>query len=227
MKEYKRKVLIGTPTLDGKLDVWYCNSLLQTVKMGEELGVFVHAIYPSYDSLLQRSRNSLVKLALEQEFDDLFFIDSDVEWNPEWVFNVLNTPEPVVGGSLVKKSDTKEGYTVRLNSNEITYNSTKTLIEVTGVGTGFLKVSKFALQKLWDKCTPYFDETGEHRMIFDITIDKNGELVSEDYTMCNTWREMGYKVWLDPTITCNHIGVKKWEGNFASFLKKHTSTINE
>ena len=54
-------------------------------------------------------------------------------------------------------------------------------------------------------------------MVFDIKVE-NGELVSEDYVLCNKWKSLGYKVWLDPTITCNHIGTKKYIGNINKFL---------
>lgn len=217
--EEQRRVLIATPTLDGKVDVWYCDSLLRSVRKSIEAGIFLHAIYPSYDSLLQRSRNSMVKLALEQRFDDLIFVDSDVEWEPEWIFKLLENSEPVIGGALVKKSDEREGYTVKITNKELKYNESGSLIEVDAVGTGFLKISRLALLKLWDSSTPYFDETGEHRMIFDITIAEDGELISEDYTMCNKWKALGYKVWLLPDVTCNHLGIKKWKGNFKRFLE--------
>ena len=100
-----RKVLIGTPSYDGRIDVWFANSLLGTVKMAEKEGIFVHAIYTSYDSLVQRARNSLVKLALDGGYDDLFFIDSDVEWEPEWFFRFLERPEPIIAAALIKKSE--------------------------------------------------------------------------------------------------------------------------
>ena len=81
-----RRVLIGTPSYDGRIDVWFANSLIQTVKIAEKKGIFVHAIYTSYDSLVQRARNSLFRLALQGNYDDLFFIDSDCEWEPEKSF---------------------------------------------------------------------------------------------------------------------------------------------
>lgn len=218
-----RKVLIGTPTLDGKVDVWYCDSLMRTARLAIEHDIYIHAIYTSYDSLIQRSRNSLVKLALEQGFDDLFFIDSDVEWEPEWVISVLSYPEPVVGGALVRKSDEKEGYTVKITDNILQWNSRNDLIEVDAVGTGFLKISRFALERVWNMSQSYKDESGiENKMIFDIQIrQSDGELISEDYVFCEKWKSLGYKVWLDPTITCNHIGVKKYKGNLKNFLTKN------
>ena len=91
-----RRVLIGTPSYDGRIDVWFANSLVATVKEAEKRGIFVHAIYTSYDSLVQRARNSLVKLAIDGGYDDIFFIDSDIEWDPEWFFRFLYRPEPII-----------------------------------------------------------------------------------------------------------------------------------
>lgn len=216
-----RKVLIGTPAHDGRVDVWYCNSLVETIRKSYERNIYVHAIYTSYDSLIQRSRNSLVKIALEQGFDDLFFIDSDVEWNTEWFFNILASNEPIVGAALVKKDDVTEGYTVKITDKDLKYNNLGTLIEVDGVGTGFMKISRFALQKLWDTSPKYRDDDGTiNSMVFDVIVE-NGELISEDYVVCKKWRDLGFKVWIDPTITCNHIGVKKFKGNLNEFIKKN------
>jgi len=214
-----RRVLIGTPSYDGRIDVWFANSLIQTVKKAEKDGIFVHAIYTSYDSLIQRARNSLVRLALTGGYDDLFFIDSDCEWQPEWFFRLLDRPEPIVGGALVKKSD-KEGYTVKLVDKQLKWSEDKKLIQVDGVGTGFMKISRFALQKLWDISESYTSEGEEHRMICDIKVE-NGDLISEDYILGNKWKSLGYKVWLDPTITLNHIGTKKFKGNFNQFIQKN------
>ena len=214
-----RRVLIGTPSYDGRIDVWFANRLIETVKQAEKKGIFVHAIYTSYDSLIQRARNSLIKLAIDGGYDDLFFIDSDTEWEPEWFFNLLERPEPIVGGALIKKTD-KEGYTVKLVDKKLKYSEDKKLIQVDGVGTGFMKVSKFALDKLWEMSDEYTSEGEKHRMVFDIKVE-NGDLISEDYILCNKWKSLGYKVWLDPTITCNHIGIKKFKGNFENFIKKN------
>ena len=214
-----RRVLIGTPSYDGRIDVWFANSLVQTIKIAEKEGIFVHAIYTSYDSLVQRARNSLIKLAIDGGYDDLFFIDSDTEWEPEWFFNILNRPEPIVGGALIKKTD-KEGYTVKLVDKKLKYSEDKKLLEVDGVGTGFMKVSKFAFDKLWEASDEYTSEGEKHRMVFDIKVE-NGDLISEDYVLCNKWKALGYKVWLDPTITCNHIGIKKFKGDFKKFIAKN------
>jgi glycosyltransferase involved in cell wall biosynthesis len=215
-----RRVLIGTPSYDGRIDVWFANSLLGTVRMAYDKDIHVHAIYTSYDSLIQRARNSLFKLAIDGGYDDLFFIDSDCEWEPEWFFRLLERPEPIVGGALVKKNDTSEGYTVKLLDKNLKWSEDKKIIEVDGVGTGFLKINRFALEKLWNMSDEYTSEGEKHRMVCDIKVE-NGDLISEDYILCNKWKSLGYKVWLDPTITLNHIGTKKYKGNFQSFINQH------
>ena len=51
-----KKVLIGTPSHDGKVDVWYANSLVNTIRMSYEKDVVVVPVYMAYDSLVQRAR---------------------------------------------------------------------------------------------------------------------------------------------------------------------------
>lgn len=214
-----RKILIGTPCYDGKVDVWYANSLLETIKMSYAKDVFVHVIYVSYDSLVQRARNKLFNLALKSNYDDLFFIDSDVEWKPEWFFRIVERPEPIVGAALVKKSD-NESYTIKLTEKNLKWSEDNQLIEVDGLGTGFMKISKFAIQKLWDISEPYVTDNEHSRMVCDIKIE-NGDLVSEDYVICQKWKSLGYKTWIFPDITINHIGIKKYVGDIKSFLKNN------
>ena len=210
-----RKVLIGTPSYDGKVDVWFANSLVNTIRLTPPDTVIV-PVYMAYDALVQRARNDLVKLALEEEFDDLIFIDADQEWNPEWINILLNHDADVVGGTVVKKSDIP-AFNVKALAEGLTTGKNG-LMEVECVGTGFLRLSRKALQDVWDISEEYTNEGKTNRMVFDIKI-MNGELVSEDNVFCRKWHGLGGKVYIDPTMTCNHIGNKKYMGNFLEYLK--------
>ena len=212
-----RKVLIGTPAHDGRVDVWYCNSLVNTIKMAPHFDTLIQPVYMSYDSLVQRARNDLVRLALEEQFDDLIFIDSDQEWNPEWVFKLLEYKEEVIGATVVKKSD-QPMFNVKALKTGLKQEKNG-LMEVEAIGTGFLKISKSALEAVWEKSPEYINEGKKCRMVFDVQL-VDGELVSEDNVFCRKWRSMGKKVYIDPTMTCNHIGAKKYQGNFMQFVSK-------
>lgn len=210
-----RKVLIGTPAYDGRIDVWFANSLVNTIRMTPEDTVII-PVYMAYDSLVQRARNDLVKLALDEEFDDLIFIDSDQEWNPEWVIKLLNHDADVVGGTVVKKSEIAAFNVKALDSGlKLEENG---LMEVACVGTGFLRISRQALKDVWEISQEYENEGRTCRMVFDVKVI-DGKLVSEDNVFCNKWRDLGGKVYIDPSMTCNHIGVKKYVGNFQEYLK--------
>ena len=209
-----RKVLIGTPAHDGRLDVWYCNSLVNTIRLSAVHKVRIDPIYVSYDSLVQRARNDLVRMALEEDYDDLIFIDSDEEWDPEWIFALLNHPVDVVGATVVKKQDGPTLFNIKALPEGLEIKNG--LIEVACVGTGFLRISRKALQAVWDVSEEYKNEGRTCRMVFDVRVE-NGELVSEDNIFCNKWRSTGGKVFIDPSMTCNHIGVKKFSGNFMHF----------
>jgi glycosyltransferase involved in cell wall biosynthesis len=209
-----KKVMIGTATYDGKVDVWYTNSLLGTLKLAWENNIDIYPLWISNDALVQRARNDLMALFLESDCDDIILIDSDIEWNPEWIFRLLDHPVDVVGGTYPKKSDNESYVCKLLNLNQIKDSATG-LLEVDGLGTGFLKLSKRAVQDLWDSSQPY-EEKGQNkirRLIFDLSI-KDGDLVSEDIHACMKLKNLGFSIWLDPKITCNHIGVKKYSGNF-------------
>lgn len=208
--------MIGTPCYDGRLDVWYTNSLVKSIKLCADRDIELKPIWISFDALLQRARNDTIQVAIEMEFDDLIFIDSDIEWEPNDLFKLLDYEEDVVGGTYPKKSDIEE-YVVRQLEFKPPH-PTKDLLEVDGLGTGFVKLSKKAVQYLWDSSEQYFDpkDGKERRMIFDVVI-KNQSLHSEDIHMFDKLKEGGFKIWLDPNMTCNHSGPRKFTGDFKSW----------
>ena len=208
-----RKVLIGTPAFDGRVDVWFANSLVNTVRLSYEKDTMVVPVYMAYDSLVQRARNDLVRLALEEDFDDLIFIDSDQEWNPEWVFQLLEHDVDVVAATVVKKSD-EPAFNVKALPEGMKLEENG-LMKVECVGTGFMRISKNALKKVWDESVEYQNEGRTCRMVFDVQV-QDGQLVSEDNVFCRKW---GGDVYIDPSMTCNHIGVKKYTGNFMEYIK--------
>lgn len=210
-----KKVLVATPCYDGKVDVWYATSIINTVRLAQDSGVFVHPVFMSYDALIQRARNDLFRLAVEGDYDDMIFIDSDMEWDPRWILELLGRAEDVVGGTCRKKTDEQEIYVVK------TRNLTKEngLIKVEALGTGFVKISKKAFMALWETSPRYQNEGRESRMVCDVQII-DGQLHSEDTVMFSKLRGMNFDIWLAPHMTCNHIGTKKFQGNFENYLSR-------
>ena len=216
-----RRVMIGTPSHDGKLDVWYVNSLLSTLSLCSQNRIAVFPIFLSYDALIQRARNDLFAIAFETKVDDLIFIDSDMEWNPQDFLKILRHPVDVVAGTARKKTDDSEVYALHLKEGEGSFerDPSNGLVEVEGIGCAFTRFSRKAVRSLWDSSELYASDGKPARNIFEVKVI-NGELFSEDIVVCRKWAVLGGTVWFDPTITCNHIGVKKYIGNFQEWEKR-------
>jgi glycosyltransferase involved in cell wall biosynthesis len=220
-----KKIMIGTPCYDGRIDVWYTNSLVNTIKMNYGKDIEIIPMWVSFDALVQRARNDTIQLAIELDVDALVFIDSDIEWNPEWFFKLLEYDEDVVGGTYRKKGD-KEEYVLRPLTTK-TSELENGLIEVSGLGTGFVKLSRDALRYLWDNSEPYYDpkDNKERRMICEVSII-NQSLYSEDIMMFNKLSNK-FKIYLDTTMTCGHVGPYKFVGDFNKWndVSKHLTKV--
>lgn len=211
-----RQVMIGTPCYDGKVDCLFADSLAKTLKAAN--GANICPVYMPHEALIQRARNDLLKIAAETQVDDLIFIDSDQAWNPEWFFGLLGHPVDVVGGAVRKKSD-DEQYNVRSVTFPVPADPTTGLLLVDSVGTGFLRLSKRAINAAWNAAPEYQDGNKHSRMAFDVRVI-DGNLHSEDTVFCGALKALGFAIHVDPTITCSHVGSKTWSGDFASYLER-------
>ena len=217
-----RRALIATPAHDHKTHAVFTHSYGETIRLGCQVGIDIRGLFWPGEALIQTARNELVKLAIEHAFDDLLFIDGDQAWKPEWVVKLLSHPVDCVGAPVIKKTDA-EAYNVRASKRPIPRCPTTGLLEVDGVGTGFLRLSRKAMLALWNGSDAYRDDWGkEHRWMFEVR-PVNGRLVSEDMAMCAKLAAVGIKTYVDPAMTCDHAGTKVWQGDFGKWLAAETA----
>lgn len=103
------------------------------------------------------------------------------------------------------------------------------LLEVYDAGTGFMLISRDALDAMIeafaddiaymaDSSTVNEDgtiskTTAKRYALFDTSIDlETNRYLSEDYTFCRRWQNIGGKVWVDPNIILNHHGSYTYRG---------------
>lgn len=97
------------------------------------------------------------------------------------------------------------------------------LIKLHDAGTGFMMIKREAIIKLL-KAYPEIkynndvamsnDLGGNFYALFDTMIDPiDRRYLSEDYTFCRRWQDIGGDIWLDPTISLNHYGHFCFQGN--------------
>ena len=209
--------MIATPSYDGKTTIEYNDSLFRTVVSGMFLGYQVFPMYVCGEALLPKARNTLFQIAHEQQVDDVVWIDADIGWKQEDFFNLLKHEVDVVGGTYRKKYDGREIYVFRTHKDFVLESNG--LAEMEGLGTGFLRMSKKAMNEIWDYSDKYKEDDLEKANVFYLDL-VNQELISEDLVFCDNWIKSGGKVYLDHTITCEHVGTKVFSGNFKEYAEK-------
>lgn len=197
-----RKIMIGTPAYDGRVDVRYVNAVLETICFAPP-NTRVHPVFVPGDALVQRARNYLVKIAIDSQVDDLVMIDSDMSWDPDAFWRLMSHDVDFVGGLTRQKTDDVV-LTIRMHKNAVLLESN--LLEVDGVG-GMVRLSSTALQKLWKSSAMYKNGDLYSRMVYEVRV-KKGELIGEDLVVCEKWREMHGHVYVDTSVYCDHIGSK-------------------
>lgn len=94
------KVLVATPTFDGKVCNEYLLSLMQSREQ-VEFGVFLL----SGVHFLEMARDIAVAKFLQSDSEYLMFIDSDLGWQPDAIKQLVEHDRPVVGGAYRIKYD--------------------------------------------------------------------------------------------------------------------------
>lgn len=221
MKKHVR-ILIGTPAYQGELSVHYVDSLINTIKLGLARNIEVMHTFLSNDALIQRARNDLFQIAYESGVDFFFFIDADMYWKPEDVFKLIGADKDFIGAPCRKKSQVEQ-YNVKLSEEKqeklVDQDIIENILEVDGVGTGFLCLTKKAIAAIYEVSPEYKQDNGrKNRMVFNVEI-KDGVFVSEDISFCNAWKESCEgKMYVDSTIEIGHVGTAHYSGNFNLFL---------
>ena len=216
------------PSLTAKALMDTCNLLLR-----HGIEVEVHQQFGS--SLVQSARNKCAHLFLESDFKRLFWIDSDMYWEPESFMRLLalSTEYEVIGASYPMKLDPIKFVITGPKPGDVVEANRFGCIQVDGMGIGFTCVQRKVIEELADlapttllpdvkaskvaeifRCESIVSELSKER-------GADGEFRGEDMTFFADVREkLGYKVWLDPSIKLGHIGHKMFEGSFSEILER-------
>lgn len=213
-----KRVIIATPAMDGRVDAIYAYALAETVRLGMANGVAFLPIIVAHDAMIDRVRNDLLAIACKSDAEAMIWIDSDEGWQPEWCLKLLSYGEDVVGGTARHKRDDVESYVVKADRTKLQRDE-RGLIEVEGLGCGFLHLSRKAMDTLWSAGEPYDSDRGEGRWVFDVHL-AGRQVVSEDIAVMTHLREGGFRLWLDPAMTCEHAGAKVWRGDCSAWLAR-------
>lgn len=211
------KVIIATPAYNNSVNIEYLNSLTETILKGKEVGIEFIAKFIVGNSIVHDARNQLVKIVKDSEADSVIWIDSDMEWNADWAIKFVKSDLDILGAPCIKRS-MREMYNV-VGYEDLTVNEDG-ILKAKGIGTGFLKMSKKAINYLWDVSDKYaFMRDDQLAMVFEFPLI-DGKMYGEDIYACKKLIDGGFDINVDTTITINHVGSHKFLGSFANYLEQ-------
>jgi len=249
----QKHIFIATPCYGGQIGEPYFRSMMRLAILFGKYDIPYTVSTLANESLVTRGRNTLTSFFMEnKQATHLFFVDADIEFNPEDMLRMVAYDKPVVVGAYPKKAinwdsiigaaranedenaNTIEGhssnYVVNFDFMKNQEGNTTTQVQITDnlvklkdAGTGFMCIKKDTVQKMFDahpelkyKNDINVDNKFEPYMyaLFDTMIDPESKrYLSEDYTFCRLWQNMGGEVYLDPRTALNHVGHYTFRGN--------------
>ena len=166
------------------------------------------------------ARNSICRAALDGGYKWCFHLDSDVITSRDTILRLMAHNLPIVSGVYCRRSPPAGVPVMIKNGAWVTNYPPNTLFEVDLVGAGCLLLRRDFLEKL----PPLDAKRGKHW--FDWRVDMaglipQGEALSEDFAMNLHARKNGWKVMVDTSIMCKHVGLA--EAGYGSFQPCHAN----
>ena len=204
------KIHFMTPCFGGNISEVTFSSYLQWTIYGMKNNLQFQIDTLSNESNVNRARNSCTAKFLSGDATHLMFIDADIQFNALDITKLINHNKDIVGGVYPQKTFPPKMVVNTLDNGVIEGD----LIEVGTLGTGFMLIKREVFTKMIENgAQNYKDDIGlpENEALnqydfFNCTIDSQGRYLTEDWSFCRRWRQLGGKVWVDKTIALMHVG---------------------
>ena len=215
--------MLGLPTYDFKVTAKLAISLASFCVQAQRHGVDIQICNISGCSVVSRVRNLIAKDFLDSDCTDLMFIDSDINFEAEDIFRLMawnSDPKKgiVAGIPVARKKGKVYISTLDTDEDENIFMNYMGLVKAKRVATAFMMIRREVFEKLRDSHPEwvYHDEkkVGDEVIAFFDFALKEGQYIGEDFLFCDRARELGYEVWIDPTIKLGHMGMEEFAGAF-------------
>ncbi len=211
-------------------------SILKFTLSAKEVGLNC-TFYPIFfESLVSRARNaSVAHFLADEESTHLLFIDSDIMFEPEDVYRLIQADKEVIAGMYPKKYIVWDRLKKNPDAERVDFPiggeikvTDDDYIESNYLPTGFLMIKREAIQKLTNihpelkyknDIDGYMDAGDNFYNLFNAGI-RNGIYESEDWGFCSLWKELGGQVLIHPDINLKHVGWHNYEGNLLNYIFK-------
>jgi hypothetical protein len=222
-KQKKVHIYIATPAYDGKVQTDFAMSLAETCQYAAAMGVRVTVCIMRNNIFIDHARNHFARLFLATDATHLFYIDSDLKFEPRGVVGLAMAGQPIVAGVYPKRQDPEE-YPARFAINPETDGiwTQDSWVLCSRVPTGFLCIERKVVEEMYADAPEYHNANEEPvRQLFKTYINDKKTLVGEDFYFCETYCEKYKKlIPVFPDLDFTH--GERWTGNLHQHLNKLT-----
>lgn len=218
-----RKLFVALPAYDFKVSLKLAVSLARLAQQLPKHGIDMTIGSICGCSVVSRARNLLVRDFLDSDCTELMFIDADINFEPEDVLRLMawaSDPKKGIVGGVPRTRKANKVYIAQLDQDEtgVTMNRMG-LVRAKRIATAFMMVRREVFERLVNENPQwnYYDHNTDKQLnaVFDFLVTEEGYM-GEDYLFCDRAREIGFEVWIDPTIKLGHMGVQEYEGDFGN-----------
>ena len=233
-------LVIGTPMYGGMCTSEYTQSLLNLSESANKSDVKLTTIFLGNESLIQRGRNTIAHHFMElPDATHLLFIDADMKFRTEDIVRMIKADKSFIVGPVALKGYNWEEIRQAAVNGEEDINRTggifninklpgidmvdeNTPFEIEHGGNAFMMLRRDVFETLKPH-TPIYTNGGaslpddcEIYDYFRVEINKDtNHLLSEDYFLCHSYRQLGGKVWCAPWVETGHFGSHLFNGKYS------------
>jgi len=213
-----RKLFIGIPAYDGKLNIKTAFALAQLMPKAMQLGVSVILSDLSNCSIITMARNSLVHEFLKTDATELLFIDADVIATADDILRLMaqSGDKDVTTGAYPRRAKDQNFFADLYFDANGNLEFDGSLMRVERAPTGFMLIQRHVIEKMvaaHPEWTYEKSPTEKMSAVFDFAI-VDGKYVGEDYLFCDRATNMGFKIYIDVDISLPHVGSNEFSRNF-------------
>ena len=233
-------LVIGTPMYGGMCTSEYTQSLLNLSESANKSDVKLTTIFLGNESLIQRGRNTVAHHFMDlPDATHLLFIDADIKFRTEDIVKMIAADKSLIVGPVALKGyNWDEIRQAAVNGEDDigrtggVFNINKlpgidmvdenTPFEIEHGGNAFMMIRRDVFETLKPH-TPIYTNGGrslpdgvEIYDYFRVEINKDtNHLLSEDYFLCHSYRQLGGKVWCAPWVETGHFGSHLFNGKYS------------
>lgn len=211
-------LMLATPCGDGKYEHVYVTSLMNTIRVIEQYGGKSCWREMNYCSDISLARNNLFGHFLRSDCTHMLFIDSDMGWEYSAVLTLLAAKKDLCAVAGPRKVNTKS-FAVNVSDDlgnpiAVKEDPESGFLEVSGVGTGFMLMSRACAERLAQSYADlaYADASGRETVGVFNPLIVNRRYLSDDFAMCHRWRAIGGRIFVASEISLQHVGSHVWSG---------------